>query len=126
MKKISIALMAAFFLMSFSHSASAYNLFSSTDCTKASDSAVCATSTSNNKSPVFGPNGIFEKVTNIISYIAGGAAIILIIIGGFRFVVSAGDSGAVSGARNTIINTIIGLIVIVVGRVMIDFVLSNL
>jgi hypothetical protein len=97
----------------------------STLCTgEAADSAVCKDKT--NKNPLTGPEGLLADITTIIAYIAGAAAIIVIIIGGIRFITSNGDSNKVATARSTILNAAIGLVVIVLARTLIIFVLNKL
>jgi hypothetical protein len=95
------------------------------DCSvdKNKNSAVCQSKT--DKDPVGGANGILLKIVNIVAFIAGAAAVILIFVGAIRFVTSGGDSNAVKGARETILYALIGLIVIVLARFLIEFVLSK-
>jgi len=64
-------------------------------------------------------------VINIFSWIVGVTAIIFMILGGFRFVTSGGDSGKVSSARNTILYSLIGLVVVATAQITVSFVLSN-
>ena len=64
-------------------------------------------------------------VINILSWIVGTASVIMMILGGFRFVTSGGDSGKVSSARNTILYSLIGLVVVVTAQIIVSFVLSN-
>jgi hypothetical protein len=68
-------------------------------------------------------NTIIASVTNIISSLVAVAAVIMIIIGGFRYVTSGGDSNRVASARGTIINAIIGLVIAVLAQVIVRFVL---
>lgn len=56
-------------------------------------------------------NNILGIVVNTLLFIVGALAVIMIIIGGIRYTVSGGDSGAVNGAKNTIFYSVIGLIV---------------
>lgn len=63
-------------------------------------------------------------IVNIISLIVGIAAVIMIVIGGFKFVTSGGDSNAVKSARSTIIYAIVGLIVVLLAQVIVRFVLN--
>ena len=51
--------------------------------------------------------------------------IIMIIIGGFRYIISGGDSSSVQGAKNTILYAIVGLLIVVFAQVIIRFVLTN-
>jgi hypothetical protein len=76
--------------------------------------------------PLYGPTGIISTITNIISIIAGIAAVIVIIIAGLQFVTSGGDPQRVEKAKNAIIFSVIGLIIIVIARFIIEFVVSSI
>ena len=76
--------------------------------------------------PVSGSNGIINTTANIIAWVGGFIAVFMIIFSGFRFVTAGGDSGKVASARNTIIYSSIGLIVIVIARIIVSFVIGNL
>lgn len=67
---------------------------------------------------------VAKDVVNIISLIAGIAAVILIVIAGVKFLTSGGDSGAVSSAKNTLVYAIIGLVVVALAQVIVHFVLN--
>ena len=49
--------------------------------------------------------------------IVGVVAIIMIIVGGFRYITSGGDSSKVGSAKNTIIYAIIGLILVALAQI---------
>jgi TRAP-type C4-dicarboxylate transport system permease small subunit len=49
----------------------------------------------------------------------------MIIIGGFRYIVSGGDQTSVTAAKNTIMYAIIGLVVVLFSQVIVRFVLTN-
>ncbi len=49
----------------------------------------------------------------------------MIIIGGFRYVTSGGDSNSVSGAKNTIIYALVGLIIVAVAQVLVQYTVNN-
>jgi hypothetical protein len=66
-----------------------------------------------------------KKIINVLSVIGGALAVIMIIVGGVRYVVSAGNDSNVTGAKNTIIYAIVGLIIIAVAQVVVHFVLNN-
>lgn len=106
--------------------ASAWNPFGRVDCTDAAqkDSAVCTGKTS--EDPISGTQGILASATNVIAYIAGAAAIIIIIISGIRYMTAAGDSSKIQSARSTLINALIGLAVIVLAKAIITFVIGRL
>lgn len=68
---------------------------------------------------------IIKRVINILSIVVGAVSVIMIIIGGFRYVVSNGDSNAVSGAKNTILYAVIGLLVVIFAQVIVSFVYTT-
>lgn len=74
---------------------------------------------------VGGLEGIAKKVVNFLSVIVGVVAVIMIIVGGFRYITSGGDSGNVSGAKNTLIYAIVGLIIVALAQFIVNFVLAN-
>ena len=49
----------------------------------------------------------------------------MIIYGGFRYITSGGDSGKVTGAKNTIIYAVIGLVIVVLAQVIVKFILDK-
>lgn len=69
--------------------------------------------------------GVVTAVVNLLSMVVGIVAVIMIIIAGFRFVTSGGDSNAVSGARKTIIYAIVGLLVVLLSQAIVHFVLRK-
>lgn len=60
---------------------------------------------------LFGDGCIVSRVIETLLFILGAAAVIMLIVGGIRYVVSSGDQNAVTGAKNTILYAIIGLVV---------------
>ena len=75
---------------------------------------------------LFGDAGVFKQVTNTILYIVGIIAVIMLIIGGIRYVVSGGDSKKVTDAKNTILYAIIGLVIAFLAFAIVNFVVSAL
>lgn len=73
---------------------------------------------------LFGPTGIFRTVTNVLLFIIGAISVIMLIIGGIRYVVSGGDSGAVTSAKNTILYAIVGIVVALLAYAVVNFVLG--
>jgi hypothetical protein len=69
--------------------------------------------------------GLAKRVINIFSIVVGAVSVIMIIIGGFRYIISGGDSNGVSGAKNTIMYAIIGLVVVLFAQVIVRFVIAN-
>lgn len=71
-------------------------------------------------------NDTIAFVINIMSIIGGIIAVIMLIVGGFKFLTSQGESAQVASARNTIIYSIVGLVVIALAQVIVQFVLYKI
>lgn len=74
---------------------------------------------------VTGEGGVFQTITNVLLFIIGAISVIMLIIGGIRYVVSGGDSSAVTSAKNTILYAIVGIIVALLAYALVNFVLSS-
>jgi len=70
-------------------------------------------------------NSLVITVINIFSAIVGIIAVIIIIYAGFRYITSAGDSGKISAAQQSIIYAIVGLVVVALAQIIVRFVLSQ-
>jgi hypothetical protein len=70
-------------------------------------------------------NDIIADVINIFSLIVGIVSVIMIIVGGFRYITSGGDSNNVSSAKNTILYAIIGLIIVALAQSIVRFILGR-
>ena len=58
--------------------------------------------------------------------IVGIIAVIMLIIGGIRYVISGGDSKKVTDAKNTVLYAIIGLVIAFLAFAIVNFVISAL
>ena len=70
-------------------------------------------------------NDLIATIINIFSVVVGVVAVIMIIIGGFRYITSGGDSGNVTGAKNTILYAVIGLVIVAFAQFIVRFVLQS-
>ena len=68
---------------------------------------------------------IIAGILNVLSLMAGFIAVVMIIVGGFRYVVSGGNDNAVAGAKNTIIYALVGVIVLALAQAIVHFVLGE-
>lgn len=66
-----------------------------------------------------------KNIVNILSAIVGVAAVIMVIIGGFRYITASGDSNSINSAKNTIIYAVIGAVIATLAQVIVRFVLSR-
>ncbi|MDO4870965.1 MAG: hypothetical protein Q3996_02615 [Candidatus Saccharibacteria bacterium] len=73
---------------------------------------------------LFGNGGIFQQITNILLFLIGVLSVIMLIIGGLRYVISGGNKDAVNSAKNTILYAIVGLIVALLAYAAVDFVIN--
>lgn len=67
-----------------------------------------------------------ETIIKMILYLVGIVAVVMIVIGGFRYVASQGDASAIKGAKDTIMYAVIGLVVAVLAYTIVNFVTSRL
>jgi hypothetical protein len=74
---------------------------------------------------LFGVSGIFTQVTNILLFLIGVLSVIILIFGGLRYVISGGNSSAVTAAKNTILYAIVGLIVAILAYAIVNFVINT-
>lgn len=79
-----------------------------------------------NDSPLTGPDGVLTKAMDILALIVGIACVLVIIISGLRFVVSAGDTNAISSARRSLLYAVVGLLIVVMARALVRFILNKL
>lgn len=66
-----------------------------------------------------------NNVINAIFFIAGTAAVIILIVGGVGYILSTGDATRITKAKNTILYAVIGLIVVIIARAIVSFVVSR-
>lgn len=67
-----------------------------------------------------------KDFVNIMLFAIGILAVIMIIWGGIRYVLSGGDSGAVSSAKKTILYAVVGLIVAILAYAIVNFVITTI
>jgi len=61
---------------------------------------------------------------NVFSWVVGVAAVIMIIIGGLKYITSSGDSNNITSAKNTILYAIIGLVIVALAQFIVKFTLN--
>lgn len=68
---------------------------------------------------------VIQDVTNVLLFIVGAIAVIMIIIGGIRYTISNGDSAQITSAKNTILYSVIGIIVALLAYAIVNFFISS-
>lgn len=69
---------------------------------------------------------VVETALNILTWVAGIAAVFVLIIAGIRYVVSGGSSSGVTGAKNMIIYALIGVVIALLAQIIVRFVIGNI
>lgn len=82
----------------------------------------CATTDPGAESKV---NDIVKFAINIFSIIVGIVAVVMIIIGGLKYITSGGESANTASAKNTILFAVVGLVVVALAQIIVRFVLSK-
>jgi hypothetical protein len=71
-------------------------------------------------------NKLVHTIVNLLTALVGIVAVIMIIVGGFRYITSGGNDTSVTSAKNTILYAIIGLVVVALAQIIVRFTLSKL
>jgi len=70
-------------------------------------------------------NKVIHTVIRVLSVVLGAVSIIMIIVSGFRYITSGGDTGAVSSAKRTLIYALVGLVIAVLAEFLAHFVINS-
>jgi glucose uptake protein GlcU len=65
---------------------------------------------------------VLQNGLNIAYFLAGTIAVIVIIIGGIMYVTSAGNSGNITKAKNMLLYSVVGLVIIIAAYAITNFV----
>lgn len=124
MKKIIITLSCAVSLflaaltLTPALNASAISVFN--QCSSNPGSAVCKAQGTDDFSKMI------RNVVNVMLYILGAIAVIMIVIGGIRYSLSGGDASNTKAAKDTILYALIGLVVATLAYAIVNFVLGSI
>jgi hypothetical protein len=89
----------------------------SEQCKDVTDSTICKDQNAN-------ANDLIKTIVNVLLFIVGALSVIMLIVGGLLYTTSAGDSGRVTTAKNTITYAIVGLAVSFVAFAVVNYVLK--
>jgi hypothetical protein len=124
---LSLPVLALIFALSAPQPASAVDIFQNTCGSSASKTDVCNDVNDQNNSPNSNPIiRILKAAILVVSYIAGVAAVIGIIVSGIRLIVSGGDAQAMASARTGLVYSLIGIAVVALAQVIVIFVLDRI
>lgn len=71
-------------------------------------------------------NGQIEVALQLVFAVAGVVAVIVIIIAGISYILSAGDPQKTAKAKNTILYALVGLVVAILANVIVFFVIGKI
>ena len=69
---------------------------------------------------------IVKNIINVLLYIIGIVAVVMIIFGGFQYITSSGDAAKVTKAKNTILYGSVGLVIAVLAYAIVNFVITGI
>ena len=70
-------------------------------------------------------NVVIKNVTNIMFFIIGAVSVIMLIYGGIRYTTSGGNTNSVTAAKNTVIYSIVGLVISIFAYAIVNFIVTN-
>ena len=70
-------------------------------------------------------NVVIKNVTNIMFFIIGAVSVIMLIYGGIRYTTSGGNANSVTAAKNTVIYSIVGLVISIFAYAIVNFIVTN-
>lgn len=79
-----------------------------------------------NDEKLFGRNSIWTNIINTLIFVIGAIAVLMIIIGAMRYTLSGGDQSQIGSAKNTILYSIIGLVIALMAGGIVNFILVNI
>jgi len=68
---------------------------------------------------------VISTIVSLLSVVVGVAAVIMIIVSGFKYITSGGDSNKVASAKTSLIYAIVGLVIVALAQFIVHFVLNN-
>jgi len=66
-----------------------------------------------------------KTIVNVMLFILGAIAVIMIIIGGIRYATSNGDASNTKAAKDTILYAVIGLVVAILSYAIVNFIVND-
>ncbi len=70
--------------------------------------------------------GFIQNIVNVLLFLIGAVSVIMIVIGGLKYVLSQGDQSSITSAKNTILYSVIGLVVALLAYAIVNFVIDGL
>ena len=68
---------------------------------------------------------VITTIINVMLFIAGALAVIMIIYGGIRYITAHGDEKQVKVAKDTIVYSVVGLIIAIIAYALVTFIFNT-
>lgn len=69
--------------------------------------------------------GVLRRVANTLILVVLAVSVIMVIIGGLRYVLSGGDSAGIKSAKDTIMYALVGVAIAIVAYAIVSFVVNR-
>ena len=99
---------------------------SSTTATNGNPATGAACAQTSGVSGTLSVTSLIQTISNVLIFGVGAISVIVLIIGGLRYVVSGGNAAQVQGAKNTILYAIVGIVVSIAAYALVQFVFQQL
>jgi len=124
-KLLIVSLFASCALFLSPATTSAASTIAACDIPGSSESSVCKdqNSASKDSNPII---GIIKTAINVVSFMAGAAAVIAILISSIKFMTANGDQNSISSAKKTLVFAAVGIIVVLIAQSIVAFALRGI
>jgi hypothetical protein len=68
---------------------------------------------------------LIQNIVNTLLFLVGVVSVIMIIIGGIRYTLTAGDASQIKSAKDTVLYAVIGLVVSLLAYAIVNFVVAR-
>lgn len=89
-----------------------------TDCVNANDDTAVAEADNR-------VNNLIKRAVQVFQIVVGLISVFMVISGGLKYITSGGDSSKVGEAKNAILYAVIGLVIVGVAQVIVQFALNR-
>lgn len=80
----------------------------------------------NDDTKLFGAGSFWTRLINTFIFVVGAVAVLMLVIGGLRYVLSGGDASQTKSAKDTILYAIIGVVIALMAYAIVNFVVIRL
>lgn len=70
-------------------------------------------------------NSLVTTIFNLVLSIAGAVTVAFIVWGGMQYILSQGDAGKIKKAKDTLLYSIVGLVIVMMSFVILNFVIGK-